>query len=129
MSLLPRLNHYVLAVSLILGIFAVPTHAAPSMDKIVAVQARHGMVVSQTRQASEAGRAVLENGGNAVDAAVATAFALAVTWPEAGNIGGGGFMMIAPTDSEVVCVDYRETAPLASTENMYAQNAVNLSGK
>ncbi len=112
--------------------------APPTMDEVVAVRAQHGMVVSQTRQASEVGRQILEQGGNAVDAAVATAFALAVTWPEAGNIGGGGFMMIAPPppppevaqeDSpafspggDVVCIDYRETAPLAATDDMYAKD-------
>jgi len=103
---------------------AIPVLAqAPAMDEIVAVKADQGMVVSQTLQGSEAGRQILEQGGNAVDAAVATALALAVTWPEAGNIGGGGFMMIAPPEGEVVCVDYRETAPLASTEDMYGPGA------
>ena len=84
------------------------------------VSAGHGMVVSVSQPASEAGRGVLQDGGNAVDAAVATAFALAVTFPEAGNIGGGGFMLISPSDHrETVCVDYRETAPAASTAEMY----------
>jgi len=81
-----------------------------------------GMVVSETPEATRIGRDVLAEGGNAVDAAVAVAFALAVTWPEAGNIGGGGFMMVAPTDGEVVCVDYRETAPAAATEGMFVDN-------
>lgn len=78
-----------------------------------------GIVVSDTPLASQVGRQVLARGGNAVDAAVATAFALAVTWPEAGNIGGGGFMMIAPPEEEVVCVEYRETAPAAVNENSF----------
>jgi len=81
-----------------------------------------GMVVSETPQATRVGRDVLAGGGNAVDAAVAVAFALAVTWPEAGNIGGGGFMMVAPTDGEVVCIDYRETAPAAATRDMFVDN-------
>ena len=80
-----------------------------------------GMVVSETLEATRVGRDVLEEGGNAVDAA-AVAFALAVTWPEAGNIGGGGFMMVAPPDGDVVCVDYRETAPAAATRDMFVDN-------
>jgi gamma-glutamyltranspeptidase/glutathione hydrolase len=81
-----------------------------------------GMVVSETSEATRIGRDVLAEGGNAVDAAVAVAFALAVTWPEAGNIGGGGFMMVAPPDGEVVCIDYRETAPAAATRDMFVDN-------
>ena len=81
-----------------------------------------GMVVSETPGATRIGRDALTEGGNAVDAAVAVAFALAVTWPEAGNIGGGGFMMVAPKDGEVVCIDYRETAPAAATRDMFVDN-------
>jgi gamma-glutamyltranspeptidase/glutathione hydrolase len=81
-----------------------------------------GMVVSETYEATRIGRDVLAEGGNAVDTAVAVAFALAVTWPEAGNIGGGGFMMVAPPDGAVVCVDYRETAPAAATREMFVDN-------
>ena len=85
------------------------------------VEAKHGLVVSVSRPASLAGLDVLKAGGNAVDAAVATAFALAVTYPEAGNIGGGGFMLVqVPGEPQPVCIDYRETAPRAATENMYA---------
>ncbi len=80
------------------------------------------MVVSETPEATRIGRDVLAEGGNAVDAAVAVAFALAVTWPEAGNIGGGGFMMVAPTDGDVVCIDYRETAPATATRDMFVDN-------
>lgn len=100
-----------------------PVAAAPAMGDVVEVRAERGMVSSQTRQGSAVGREILEKGGNAVDAAVATAFALAVTWPEAGNIGGGGFMMIAlPDGGDVVCVDYREVAPGAATGDMYAKD-------
>jgi gamma-glutamyltranspeptidase/glutathione hydrolase len=81
------------------------------------VEAANGIVVSVSPPASEAGLAVLRSGGNAVDAAVATAFALTVTWPAAGNIGGGGFMMVAPgAGQSPVCIEYRETAPAAAHE-------------
>ena len=85
-----------------------------------------GMVVSVSRPATLVGLGILRQGGNAVDAAVATAFALAVTFPEAGNIGGGGFMMVAPPDSEPVCIEYRETAPAAATPTMYAPEETQL---
>ena len=83
-------------------------------------QGDRGMVVSDSAHASRVGRDIIAKGGNAVDAAVATAFALAVTWPEAGNIGGGGFMMICPADGrDPVCVDYREKAPLAAAVDTF----------
>jgi gamma-glutamyltranspeptidase/glutathione hydrolase len=87
------------------------------------VRAGRGMVVSTESRATDAGLEILRNGGNAVDAAVAVGFALAVTHPAAGNLGGGGFMMIrlAPT-GQVVAIDYREMAPARATETMY-QNA------
>lgn len=93
----------------------------------VAVQearAERGMVVSDSRPASLVGRDVLARGGNAVDAAVATAFALAVTWPEAGNIGGGGFMLVHPVDGrEAICIDYREVAPAAAMATMFDRDS------
>src|SRR5881628_1648650 len=76
------------------------------------VRARNGMVSSQNFIASQVGVEVLWDGGNAVDAAVATAFALAVTHPSAGNIGGGGFMVIRPATGAPITIDYRERAPL-----------------
>ena len=84
------------------------------------VEAAHGMVVSTNGLASEVGVEILKKGGNAVDAAVATAFALAVTHPSAGNIGGGGFMLIRWADTgKAVLVDYREEAPGRAERDMY----------
>ncbi len=83
------------------------------------VRAHHGMVVSAERLASQVGLQILKEGGNAVDAAVATGFALAVTLPEAGNLGGGGFMVIRFPDGRATTIDYRERAPLAATRDMY----------
>ncbi|CAN5340511.1 gamma-glutamyltransferase [soil metagenome] len=92
----------------------------PSKD---AVAAKHGLVVAVSPLAADVGLQILKDGGNAVDAAVATAFAEAVTWPEAGNIGGGGFMVIYPSQGEgaPMVVDYRETAPAAATPEMLAR--------
>jgi gamma-glutamyltranspeptidase/glutathione hydrolase len=80
---------------------------------------KHGMVVSASTIASKVGVEILEKGGNAVDAAVAVGFALAVTYPYAGNIGGGGFMVIHLQNGKNITVDFREKAPLAATKNMY----------
>jgi gamma-glutamyltranspeptidase/glutathione hydrolase len=91
---------------------------APSATQ--AVVAKHGMVVAQEKRAAEIGSGFLARGGNAVDAAVATGFALAVTYPRAGNLGGGGFMVIHSADkNEDIAIDYRETAPAAATEGMF----------
>src|ERR1700761_7297451 len=81
--------------------------------------APHAMVVSMQALASQAGVEVMKAGGNAVDAAVATGFALAVVHPEAGNIGGGGFMLIRLRDGQSHFIDFRETAPGRATEKMY----------
>jgi gamma-glutamyltranspeptidase/glutathione hydrolase len=85
------------------------------------VEGRHGMVVTVSPLATDVGVSILQSGGNAVDAAVATAFTLAVTWPAAGNIGGGGFMLVYPSGDkpEPVVFDYRETAPGAATKDMF----------
>lgn len=84
-----------------------------------AVRAAHGMVVTDEELGSQAGVEILKRGGNAVDAAIATAFALAVVEPAAGNIGGGGFMLIRLADGKTTFLDYRETAPGKATRNMY----------
>ncbi|MBI2407314.1 MAG: gamma-glutamyltransferase [Gemmatimonadetes bacterium] len=94
--------------------------------KLVAAEpvfAEHGMVASNSALASAAGAEIMQQGGNAVDAAVATGFALAVTYPFAGNIGGGGFMNIAMADGRTAVIDYREIAPLAATRDMYVDPA------
>jgi len=83
------------------------------------VRARHGMVASTNEIASHVGVDVMKRGGNAVDAAIAIAFALAVTHPAAGNLGGGGFMMIRLKDGRTTAIDYREMAPAAATRNIY----------
>jgi gamma-glutamyltranspeptidase / glutathione hydrolase len=85
------------------------------------VRGEKAMVVSDEELASSAGAAILKHGGNAVDAAVAVGFALAVVEPEAGNIGGGGFMLVRMNDGRTKFVDYRETAPAASSRDMYSK--------
>ncbi|MEC8675239.1 MAG: gamma-glutamyltransferase, partial [Pseudomonadota bacterium] len=84
------------------------------------VFARHGMVATADALATKVGVAILKAGGNAVDSAVAVGFAMAVTLPRAGNLGGGGFMMIRrPGDPAAVAIDYRETAPAAAHPDMF----------
>src|SRR5437588_790110 len=88
--------------------------------------ARRAMVVSVHEEASKAGVAIMRQGGNAVDAAVATGFALAVVHPAAGNIGGGGFMLVRMANGEVHFLDYREKAPKAATREMYLDSHGNV---
>ncbi len=90
-----------------------------SGSKSKAVEAKNGLVVSVSPPGSDVGLEILRRGGNAVDAAVATAFALAVTYPPAGNIGGGGFMVVHPSKGKPVVIEYRETAPGAATKTMF----------
>jgi len=90
------------------------------------VESTRGLVVSASGPASDVGAAILAAGGNAVDAAVATAFALAVTYPAAGNIGGGGFMVIRFADGRSTTIDYRERAPLRATATMYLDSSGNI---
>jgi gamma-glutamyltranspeptidase/glutathione hydrolase len=83
------------------------------------VRVKHAIVASQHELASKIGVEVLKKGGNAIDAAVATALALAVVYPEAGNLGGGGFMLVRFKDGKTAAIDYREMAPQAATRNIY----------
>ncbi|OLP59668.1 gamma-glutamyltransferase [Xaviernesmea oryzae] len=101
---------------------ALPVSAASP----AAVRAEHGMVVSAHRLASEIGVDVLRKGGNAVDAAVAVGYALAVVYPSAGNIGGGGFMTIRLAGGGTHFLDFRERAPLAASKTMYLDAAGNV---
>lgn len=90
------------------------------------IKAEHGMVVTAQHLASDVGAEVLKKGGNAVDAAVAVGYALAVVYPSAGNVGGGGFMTIRFKDGRTTFLDFRERAPLAATETMYLDDKGNL---
>jgi gamma-glutamyltranspeptidase/glutathione hydrolase len=100
--------------------------AAPNLDGRHPVMGRQAMVVSQEPQATDVGVTVLRSGGNAVDAAVAVAFTLAVTHPTAGNLGGGGFLLIRFADGRSTFIDFRERAPEKATRNMYLDEAGNL---
>jgi gamma-glutamyltranspeptidase/glutathione hydrolase len=99
---------------------AVAVFAAPAaFGSMEPVHAAHGIVVSVHQLASQAGVEIMQAGGNAIDAAVATGFALAVVHPPAGNLGGGGFMLVRTADGKVHFLDYRETAPAAAKPDMY----------
>jgi len=100
--------------------------AAPAVAATQPVHAPHAIVVSVHELSSRAGVEIMQAGGNAIDAAVATGFALAVVYPQAGNLGGGGFMLVRLADGRARFVDYREKAPAAATANMYldAQGSV-----
>jgi gamma-glutamyltranspeptidase / glutathione hydrolase len=104
----------------ILLFLAFPTNAGEP------IRAEHGMVVSSHHLASEAGVDVLKSGGNAIDAAIATGLALAVTHSSAGNIGGGGFMVVLTKNGEATTFDFREKAPAAASEKMYLDAQGNL---
>ena len=103
------------AICLLVALVGLPLHAAWREP----VRARHAMVASTSEIASQVGAEVMKRGGNAVDAAVAVGFALAVTWPSAGNLGGGGFLLLRKADGTAEAIDYRERAPLAATRDMY----------
>src|SRR5580693_1108046 len=100
---------------------AKPTHASDAWPQ-QAVRGSHAMVATDEALGSQAGVHILKQGGNAVDAAVAVAFALAVVEPAAGNIGGGGFMLVRLADGKTDFFDYREVAPAKATRDMYIQD-------
>jgi gamma-glutamyltranspeptidase/glutathione hydrolase len=106
----------------LLLVFTTPLLAASKEP----VRARHAMVASTSEIASRVGAEVMRKGGNAVDAAVAVGLALAVTWPSAGNLGGGGFMLLRTADGTAEAIDYRERAPLAATRDMYLDEKGNV---
>src|SRR5215213_11055698 len=99
---------------LLVLIFVAPLGAARQP-----LRAKHGMVVAMEAIASDVGASVLKGGGNAVDAAVAVGFTMAVTHPFAGNIGGGGYMLIRMADGRATFIDFRERAPEKASRNMY----------
>jgi gamma-glutamyltranspeptidase/glutathione hydrolase len=111
------------------GIFALLTvttcclAADPPSTEDVTVHCKNGAVVTVNADASDVGVEILKQGGNAIDSAVATAFALAVTHPAAGNIGGGGYMLVAPASGEPIVFDFREVAPAAATREMFVKAA------
>ena len=140
MFMIKLFKNTVLVAIVALGIFAITAPALsrtaeqaaakPSLSIIRydsiqhPVQARNGMVVSQRSVASDIGAAVLERGGNAVDAAVAVGYALSVLLPRAGNIAGGGFMLVYLADQQkVIAIDYRETAPAAADREMFLDDS------
>ena len=136
---MPRIPRPILAAALV-GLASVFTACGSSQSAASAaastvqlpandgagVPSTTGLVVSTSSIASDVGAEILRRGGNAVDAAVATGFALAVTHPTAGNIGGGGFMVVRLANGEAVTIDYRERAPLASTPTMYLDASGNI---
>lgn len=93
--------------------------ASPARSQRLPVEATHGMVASASALASEAGVEILRKGGNAIDATVATGLALTVTYPRAGNIGGGGFTVLRMADGRAAALDFRERAPAAASRDMY----------
>ena len=127
MPLIPTRRKFLAAIAILVASVLPATaqdarraYVPPRLDTVHAVTAAHGMVAAQEKISARIGADILQHGGNAVDAAVATGFAMAVTYPRAGNIGGGGFMVIHSAErKEDVAIDYRETAPAAITREIF----------
>ncbi len=117
-----KINMKFILTQIIMLVFSISLFAESNEP----ARARNGMVVSASSYASQVGIDILKNGGNAIDAAVATGFALAVTHPSAGNLGGGGFMVIHLNDGKNTTIDFREMAPFASSKNMYLDENENV---
>jgi gamma-glutamyltranspeptidase/glutathione hydrolase len=118
-----------IALALVLAVPFAPAARTSQAAPDLGVPAPAGVVVSASDVASDIGAAILTKGGNAVDAAVATAFALAVTHPFAGNLGGGGFMVVRTPDGKATTFDYREKAPIKSTPTMYLNAQGEIDGR
>ena len=128
---IPPWRPWSLTASLLISLFAVTVHASTQAilegERFHPAQGRQGMVVTSHSLATSVALDVLKGGGNAVDAAVTAGFALAVTQPRSGNIGGGGFLLFSPGDGEPPeAIDHRETAPAAATETLFQDNEGNV---
>jgi gamma-glutamyltranspeptidase/glutathione hydrolase len=110
----------------VVGLFAALVCTLVTAASVWPVGGRQGMVVTAHQLATRVGIDVLKRGGNAVDAAVAVGYALAVVYPAAGNLGGGGFMTIEMADGRKTFIDFREKAPLAAKPDMYLDSAGNV---
>lgn len=139
MVFLPKMARWTVVITLLAAACGPATPRSPAVasvsddwplfDRVTEVEAPNGMAVSGNPLASEVGVEIMRRGGNAVDAAVAMGFALAVVHPEAGNIGGGGFMVLRLADGTTAALDYREVAPGASTPDMYLDSAGGVTDK
>jgi gamma-glutamyltranspeptidase/glutathione hydrolase len=119
-------RRYVLLLTLIPLLFLLSNCARGTLGRNVSDEYHHGMVVCAYPDAAQVGLDILKRGGNAVDAAVAVQFALEVTHPQAGNIGGGGFMVFRSAKGETNTLDFREKAPQGASQNMYLDSAGNV---
>src|SRR5665811_1112205 len=121
MKRVARISSFVIALllSALAHAQVAPVARAPVIPPATPILAHNGMVVAQESRAARIGIEILDRGGNAVDAAVAVGFALAVTYPSAGNIGGGCYIIIRMADGRESAIDARETAPAAAHRDMY----------